>query len=295
MNRKTTWSFVLCSLLFANPLWAANKVLFEGYYKIVSEGEHVGYTIQRYEIDPDKKQFISTYYLRTNAKGGNISESLKAYATETLKPLKYQYTSLQGSVSKTIDANVRKNKKNEDVLQLKVNENGKLRVSETKLDSKSFFSTFMVYLVLQAKEGLKAGVKYDFTADQGIAEEDGKGSAGYVFISSEEKMEGINTFKTLYNFKNVEYVNYITNEGQSLQSIALKLNLSAILVADPNTATAGQTFNPKSIALLFGDTPKGLTNVLSSQPKKSTSSTPTSTAPVESIPTPDKATNEKSQ
>ena len=259
MHNITRWSLVLLLCFSHFETMAANKTLFEAYYKITSVGQHVGYYIQRYELDPKKKQFISTYFLRTNEAGGNISESLKAYSTDKLNPVSYQYTSLQGSVAKTIDANVRKGKKDNSILQVKINENGKLRVFEQKLQEGTFFSTFLIYLLLQGPKGITPGVKYNFKS---IAEEDGKAFPGEVFIESEEKKMGIDTFKVLYTFKRTQFVNFIDPKGESLLSVSPALNISAEMVANTSEATKGMIFNNKSIALLFGDIPQGKINRL---------------------------------
>ncbi len=258
MRRVHYWPIVLI-LSFLSPLlvMGQNKTLFEGYYSVLANGTHVGYYIQRYEIDPKKKEFISTSFLRTNAIGGNISESLKAYASDTLKPIRYQYTSLQGKEAKTIDANVRKNKRGQNVLQLKTSDNGKLIVSEKPLKEGVFFSTFLIYLLLQGEKGIKPGTKYEFSA---VAEEDGKVYPGEVFIKSEEMKMGVNTFKTLYTFKKTQFVNFINDMGESIISISPALGIEARLVADPKTATAKMTVNNKSLSLLFGNLPKGLEN-----------------------------------
>ena len=265
MFNITRWSLVLFLTFSHFETMAANKTLFEAYYKITSVGQHVGYYIQRYELDPKKKQFISTYFLRTNEVGGNISESLKAYSSDQLNPISYQYTSLQGSVAKTIDANVRKGKKDNSILQVKINENGKLRVFEQKLQEGTFFSTFLIYLLLQGPKGITPGVKYNFKA---IAEEDGKAFPGEVFIESEEKKMGIDTFKVLYTFKRTQFVNFIDPKGESLLSVSPALNISAEMVANTSEATKGMIFNNKSISLLFGNIPQGKINRLAkSNPK----------------------------
>lgn len=256
------WSLVLM-LFFSSTSFAKNKVLFEGYYKLTLLDNHVGYYIQRYEIDPKKKEFISTYFLRTNNQGGNLSESLKATSTEKLNPIRYQYTSLQGTASKTIDAHANKNKKGDEILQVKITDNGKLRVSSVKLNEGTFFSTFLIYLLLQGQKGIQPGVKYSF---QSIAEEDGKPFPGEVFIEKEEKYKGLDSFKVLYTFKNAQFVNFINAKGESLLSVSPALGLSAELVKDPKEATQGQTFNQKSLELLFGDLPTGTTNGLQSAP-----------------------------
>lgn len=262
------WSFVLMSTLMPHLAAAKTKTLFEGYYKVLSSNQHVGYYIQRYELDEQKKQFISTYFLRTNAKGGNISESLKAYANQSLKPIKYQYTSLQGKEAKTIDANMRTNQRGQKVLQVKTNDNGKLLVTEKSLDKGTFFSTFLIYLLLQGKKGITPGVKYQF---QAVAEEDAKAYHGEVFIQSEEKKMGLDTYKTLYTFKKTQFVNFINSAGESILSISPALGVEGRLVKNPDEATANMPMNKKTIELLFGSMPKGQThqlNIKSPNPKE---------------------------
>ena len=85
------WTFVL--VLLWVPTTQA-KILFEGFFKIEAQGQHIGYYIQRYELDPKKKQFISTYFLRTNPQGGSISESLKFLTSHCRPDLEYVTDSL---------------------------------------------------------------------------------------------------------------------------------------------------------------------------------------------------------
>ncbi len=278
MKHFSLWSFVLFVGLSPFSALGANKTLFEAYYKIVSSGQHVGYYIQRYELDTTKKEFISTYFLRTNQLGGNISESLKAYSTDKLNPIKYNYTSLQGKVSKTIDANVRKGKKGK-ILQVKITENGKPRVFEEELAEGTFFSTFLIYLLLQGEKGIQPGVKYQIRA---VAEEDGKDFPGEVFIESETKKMGVDVFKVLYTFKRTQFVNFIDRKGESIISISPALDIAAEMVTDPKEATKGMTFNEKSIALLFGGVPAGNVHALANS--KPPSTTPVTTATLQPKP-----------
>jgi hypothetical protein len=263
MKNTLHWPLVLSLVLTLTPLESPAKTLFEGYYKILSGGVHVGYYIQKYELDPKTRQFKSIYYIRTNEQGGNISESLKALSTEKLNPISYNYTSLQGEQTKTIDANVRKGKKDEPILQVKMIENGKLRVYEQKLQKGTFFSTFLIYLLLQGEKGITPGVKYKFRS---IAEEDGKDYAGEVYIDSETKKMGLDVFKVLYTFKRTQFVNFINFKGESLLSISPALEISAELVNDPKEATQGMPMSDKTIQLLFGETPKGVTHSLKKTP-----------------------------
>ncbi len=259
MKKLSLWSLVVLVLLTGSFAKSETKTLFEAYYKIKAAEEHVGYYIQRYQLDTKKREFISIYYLRTNQKGGNISESLKAYSTEKLNPIKYNYTSLQGETAKTIDSHMRKNKKGEPVLQVKVNENGKLRVYEAKLEEGTFFSTFLIYLLLQGEKGISQGAKYKFRA---IAEEDGKAFPGEVYVDSETKKMGIDVFKILYTFKRTQFVNFIDSKGESLISVSPALNISAEMTKTREEAVQNIAFNEKNISLLFGNIPEGKINRL---------------------------------
>src|ERR1700678_942779 len=87
-------ALVLPALLLFGFHFASAQVLFEGYSKVILDGVHVGYVVQRFEFDSKKKEFTTAYYLKTGANGGNITESLKARSTEGLRPISYQYTSL---------------------------------------------------------------------------------------------------------------------------------------------------------------------------------------------------------
>ncbi len=286
MKQIVAWSFVLMFVCSPQSGEAKTKVLFEAYYKIKSLNDHVGYYIQRYELDTKKKQFISTYFLKTNEAGGNISESLKAYSTDKLSPISYQYTSLQGKTAKTIDANVRKNKRDESILQVKVNENGKLRVYEKKMTKGTFFSTFLIYLLLQGEKGIQPGVKYNFRA---VAEEDGKAYPGEVYVDSETKKMGLDVFKVLYTFKRTQFVNFIDSQGESIISISPAMQIAAELVTTPAEATQGITFNEKSIRLLFGDIPTGTTHKVGQSKGASPSpnrATPKTTTPPQPATTP---------
>ena len=271
------WPFVLFIVLTPSSGFSANKTLFEAYSKVIAGDQHVGYYVQRYELNPKTRQFVSTYFLRTNAQGGNISESLKAYSSDKLHPIKYNYTSLQGPKAKTIDANVRKGKKGEEILQVKVTDNGKLRVYEKKLSKGTFFSTFLIYLLLQGEKGITPGVKYNFHS---IAEEDGKVFPGEVYIDSETKKMGLDVYKVLYTFKRTQFVNFITQTGESIISVSPALGLAAEMVATPEEATKGMPFNEKSIALLFGGTPLGKTHPLANLPATKNSTPPKKLEPI---------------
>lgn len=264
--------------LFTSTLIAANlasaDVLFEGYSKVLLSGTHVGYAVQRYEFDPKKKEFSTVYYLKTGATGGNLTESLKARATASLKPISYQYTVLVGDKPKTIDATFKN-----DTMTAIVRENGKQESVQKKLPKGAFLASFLGYLMLQGKEGIKKGVKYGY---QAIAEEDAVLYAGEAYISDEETVSGVNVFKILNTFKGSQFYSYVTHKGEAILTRSPVQQVETVLVATAAEATGGLSFNPGNLELLFGSVPKGTENVIARRegpqtPKAAT--TPLSTEP----------------
>ena len=146
---KRRFSYLLCFLLGALlsifGSWAKADILFEGYSRVISGGVHCGYIVNRYEFDTKKKQFISTYFLKTNPHCSSLTESLKAYATAELKPISYQYTSLTGSTAKIIDAKFEENKKTKGMKMIAAVKDGQNQQKIVKdLPKGSFLSTFLI-------------------------------------------------------------------------------------------------------------------------------------------------------
>lgn len=246
-----------CSLIVAIMIctpWAKAEVLFEGYSKVLLSGEHVGYVVQRYEFDSKKKEFTTTSYLRTNAAGGNITESLKARSSASLRPISYQYTGLNGGVGKTIDATV-----NGDDLTAVIRENGKLQTTKKKLPKGAFLSSFLAYLMLQGKEGIKPGAKYGY---QAVAEEDASPYTGEAYVEKEEIVGGITTFKVLNTFKGTQFVSNVTHKGEIIATRSPVQKIETILASNMQEAVGGMPFNANSVKMLFGSIPKGKENAI---------------------------------
>ena len=237
---------------------AHSQILFEGYSKILLDGVHVGYVVQRFEFDSKKKEFGTTYFLKTGANGGNISESLKARSTESLKPISYQYTSLTGTgptaKSETIDATFKG-----DTMTAILKKGTKPETIQKKIPKDAFLASFLGYMMLQGKEGIKKGVNYIY---KGIAEEDGNVYTGKAFISGEEAMNGVSAFKVLNNFKNADFGSWVTAKGEVLMTRSPVQKIATELVGSVQEATAGQSVNTNALTLLFGSFPKGEENVL---------------------------------
>ena len=233
--------------LLALPLKIEAKVLFEGYYKIKSQGKHVGFTVHRYEFKPKKKQFHSTYYIRTNPQAGDIKESLKAVADHKFHPISYQYTSQVKNKVKTIDAQFKGQKMTAMV------SNGKTKNKVTrKIPKNSFLSTFLGYLMLQ--QGYKKGKNFSYKA---IAEEDAKAYKGQALIKSEVKHRGQKAYRILNTFKNQKFVSLVSPKGEIFKTHSPVQQISTEIVSSPSQATKGLKVNSKALKILFGSVPSG--------------------------------------
>lgn len=230
-------------------------VLFEGFYKVTSADQQIGFSVTRYQFDSKAKQFISQQLTRISAGGTEVMESLVATADETLNPISYKYTSLVGSQSKTIDAKFSKGK-----MTATVSETGKKPITiRNDIKPGTFLSTFLVYTMLRSPTGMKTNSSYDYTA---IAEEDGQIESGKVLVQKEEKYKGFSTFRIENTFKKNKFVSFVTDKGEALATEVKDARLVTELVAKP--ADAISTIGlPESVAkTIFGSIPSGDKNVV---------------------------------
>lgn len=244
-----SWNLFLTFLFILSTFFVSSvngEILFEGFSKIILSGTHVGYIVQRYE--QASKQFTSTYFVKTNISGGNISESLKAYSQENLKPIKYQYTRTDSEGTLLIDAHV-----SNEIMNMKITKNGVLNQKQIKLQEGVFFSTFLLYLMLKNPNGLKPGVKYNYKA---VAEEDGNIYDGEAYISEEVAYQGQKVMKVLNTFKSARFISFVNSKGEVLATQSPVQNLSTELVPSPELATQNIAVPEKTLNILFGSIPQ---------------------------------------
>ena len=278
-NKKFfAYSFVLGIIIACISHVAKADILFEGYSKVLSGGVHIGYSIVRYEFDNKKKQFIATTFLKTNEFGGNLTESLKAYSTDDMKPVSYQYTTLIGKDVKTIDAKVDKNK-----LLASVKMAGKTEKISKELPKGSFLSSFLAYVMLRSPTGFKADTKYDF---QAVAEEDGSLNSGIAMIKNQESYNGIKAYRVLNEFKGSKFISMVSDKGEVFSTKSPVQGISTELMAKPSEATAGFNLPTSTLRTLFGNIPTGQMNEVSklAQSQPPAAATPTPSAKQEGIP-----------
>ncbi len=246
--------FILTPFAFGAAPTSADT-LFEGYYKVVSGDQHIGFSIIRYQFNSKEKKFISQSITRISAGGNEIMESLVATSDETLNPLSYKYTSLVGKQSKTIDAKFSKGKMTATVI-----ETGKKNISiKNDIKPGTFLSTFLVYTMLRSKTGLQTSSNYEYTA---IAEEDGTVEKGQAQVLKEEKYKGFSSFRVENIFKKNKFTSFVNDKGEALATEVKDARLTTELVQKPADAI-GTIGLPETVAKnIFGSVPMGEKNVV---------------------------------
>jgi hypothetical protein len=239
----------------------ASEVQFEGYYRLELESKPIGYVIQRYEIDEKTKNMRSAYFLKTNALGGDVQESLKAESKTTkgkeFEPVSYAYTGQAGKTIKTIDATFRK----ERMEIVRGDGTNKVKKELYKIPADTVLSTFAGMMMLN--KGIKVGKKFPYSA---VAEEEGNSYAGESVVKNEEKFAGISVYRVENKFKGDNYISFVTATGETVGTIVKEKKLTLVLVSKPSDATQGLPFPNKSIILTFGDIPAGKVNALNRKP-----------------------------
>ncbi|MDX9730712.1 MAG: hypothetical protein RBT63_02985 [Bdellovibrionales bacterium] len=231
---------------------AHGAILFEGWSKVMISGKHVGYVVQRYEFDEKKKEFRATHFLKTNADAGALTESLDAKADSSFKPRSYQYTGIIDKQPTTVDATF----KGDRMTALITTGKEKKTVSNA-VPKGAFLSAFLGYVMLQGKEGLKKGVKYEY---QGILEESATIVKGEAFIAEEEVISGIPAFRILNSVSGSRFISLATHKAEILGTSSPSLGLQTILVATQEEAVAGHGLNATILNRLFGSIPSGKEN-----------------------------------
>jgi hypothetical protein len=259
-------AFLVLTLISLFAFQASAEILFEGYIKVLVANKHVGFGVQRYEIDSKKKQFINVNLLKFSIGGVVVTEGLKTISDLSFNPISYQYTRVEGNQAKTIDAVIKKNKMTGTIYMA----NKKTKIS-ADVPKGSFFSSVLAYMLLSSPTGLKTDSRYDY---QAIVEEDANLVKGSVVVEKEEQFNGISAFRTVNSFKGDRWISLVTGKGEVLKTEAPTQGVKSELVATPQEAIADIGLPVEIVKQLFGNTPQGLINVIAS----SKNTTPTTLA-----------------
>lgn len=242
----------------------AKDILFEGFYKINSADQQIGFSLVRYEFDNKTKKFYSTTLTKLKTGGSEIMESLSATseADDFMTPVSYKYTGLIGKESKIFDVQFKKGKSTKEKTKMTVTKtvnNEKPSITIQSIDSDVFLSTFLSYRMLRSQTGIQTNSQFKYKA---VAEEDAKVEEGTAKVLQEENYKGFSSFKIENTFKNNLFTSYMNDKGEPLATIVPDARLTSELVAKPADAI-GTIGLPDAVAKsLFGNIPMGQKNVV---------------------------------
>lgn len=266
MNRRIHFSYIV--IVFFLSSVAHSNILFEGWFQVLLGSKKIGYLVEKYEFVDNKFKCVT--YLKTNAEGSNVTESLKAVAASDMGPISYEYTSKAGDQIKVIDASFKA-----DLMTLNIFDGTKKTQQTKRIKKGTFLSQFLIYLILSQKDGLKVGKDFKYNA---IAEEEGVAYIGSVLVKNKEPVRGRDAFRLLNEFKGEKYFTWVNPRGETLLVRQPDRNIDVRFAETQAEATEGLTVNSKDLALLFGKIP-GDTEVKSTEkPKGETKKKPSADA-----------------
>lgn len=253
---KKIFTTGLIAVLFS--ISARAEVLFEGYYKVTQAKKHIGFIIQRNEIDAKTKNFKTTSFLKLAKNGFDMSESLQATSDADLKPVSYTYLSTDGMKAKTIDASFNFTGKEPKMTAL-ITENGEKKKKDKKITKDTFLSSALYYFMLKSKTGIKADTKYDFSA---ITEETFEVSKGSAQIEKKLVTQGpLQLMRAQNKFAGSEYSNLLNERGEVISANTPATGIEITLVQNTEEATEGIKVSAGTLEKIFGDVPAGKVNI----------------------------------
>lgn len=244
---------VLFFIFFSGILQA--EVLFEGYYKVTQFDKHIGFVVQRNEVDTKTKQYKTTSFLKLSKNGFDMTESLQSVSDLNLVPIRYTYLGTNGKQTKSIDAEIKNGKLTGLML-----DNGKKRKLVQKISKDVFLSSALYYMMLNSKTGLKTNTKFKFSA---IAEESAEIVKGTASVDKKMITVGkLQLLKTTNNFAGSEYENLLTDRGEVYSATTPSTDIKTILVKESREAVEDIKVPNGVLEKLFGEVPAGKINPL---------------------------------
>lgn len=249
---RITRCIAAASLLFLAPV-AKAEITFEGIYKIEKNKKHIGYGIQRVELDPTTKKRSIIAYFKTLNGGKTATEVTRSYADESYVPLNSLFTSDKSDIHETITATfggptakvvTRFNKSRKDG-----------RTDNLPANEGTFLSSFLFFILdLAALEQEKAAKNYE-----AFSEEDGRYAIGKVRFVASKTFAGqkIMQFDDFFVGEGIE--NFVFADGTPLgaRSDFNKINVFLATKAD---AVMDMDFPQKELTEIFKDLPEGKKN-----------------------------------
>lgn len=252
---------VFFSAIYFSSLFAFSSTIFEGYYKVMQMDQHIGFVIIRHSLDPKNSQFQIQTYLRLSKRGFDMTETLSTVSDSGLKPIKYSYTGMDKTKSKTIDLElvIDKKTKAESLAGVGVEAKNKLTLS-VPMEKGVFFSSALYPMMLRSPAGIKTDTSFEFSA---VAEETAQVHTGTSKVEKNMVTLGNQqVFKVSNSFAGSTYDSFITPNGEILSTNNSSTGIKTELVRQKEEAIQDIKINKKTIEKIFGQLPEGKINSL---------------------------------
>ncbi len=245
-------SFQIVAVLAAiTSVVAHAEITFEGIFKIEKNKSHIGYAIQRVEIDDTKKRSI-TLYIKTMKSGKTETTISRSYSDEEFLPLNSLFSSDEtgvhesinsafGGPSTIVNTNFDKSKANS-------------RKDELPAPEGTFLSSFLFYIVDLTK--LDIGVVKNYEA---FSEEDGRYSWGKLKLVSRKSFGDKKVLQLDDFFAGESIENFVLSNGDPIGARS-DFNKIVTYITSKTEAVKDFDFPQVELTEIFKDLPEGTKN-----------------------------------
>ena len=254
----------LLSLLLSAVSVARAETLFEAYYSIERDNQHVGYVVQRLVRNRKTSTETLTTYIRSRQNG---KETARTFRTEahagSATPMASRYNGYSGYSGSAADgtsfppsAIVAHFDKGASTGRVEFFAGGKKAPHTTQKQVKPpLLSSFVFFAADLPKFRLDKAYGY-----YAFAEDYGRATMGTLRMVDDKTAAGAHVLHVVDDFFGQSLENFVAEGGEPLGSRNLALKTVCRWVAGRDAAVGSMTFPKAEIHALFGDLPKGAIN-----------------------------------
>lgn len=230
--------------------------LFEAFYRIEKNGQHIGYAVQRLSADRvARTQTITTYVRMKMPDNKEYFESFKAVAqSPSLTPILTHY---RGDMSGMYVDTQAKFKNGKVVVERRANKSPKpYRVVSNKIHSKRpFLSSYLFYV--SDFSALKPGKNYIFDT---FIDREAVGAPGNMSLAAEKAVGSLKHYQVVVDTTADPAESFVAENGFPLASRSTTQDFVSYWVASKEAAVGSFEFPNNEVISLFGDLPQGQKN-----------------------------------
>ncbi len=239
------------------------QTLFEAFYRIEKNGNHIGYAVQRLSSEPAARtQTITTYVRMKMPDNKEYFESFKSVAqTPLLTPVSTHY---RGDMSGTgVDVRARFTK-GKVVVERRADKVAKPYqvVTSTVAVKRPFLSSYLFYI--SDFKSLKPGLNYTFDT---FIDRDAIGSRGNLTLAAEKAVGGAKHLQLVVDTSADPSESFVAENGYPLGSRSTTDDFVSYWVSNKEDAVGTFEFPNNEVIALFGDLPQGQKNPWSKIPR----------------------------